>query len=171
VVKRYNIKNTWHGLKRGFRHSRAWASWRYAHLLAFLGIPTPKPIALLERRWGPFRSTAYFITDFADGIDAYNLLHSDKAKESKQEGLVKQFGEIIQMLADASITHGDFKATNFIITDDGLTIVDLDAMYEHRNKWNFRRAFRRDLRRFMDNWVDLPEVSKMFREELSGLEL
>jgi len=80
VVKRYNIKNARHAFKRSFRPSRAWISWRNAHLLASLGIATPKPIALVEKRLGPFRSTAYFITEHVDGIDAYSLFHSGRGK-------------------------------------------------------------------------------------------
>nr|BFE91984.1 hypothetical protein GCM10020185_25200 [Pseudomonas brassicacearum subsp. brassicacearum] len=49
VIKRYNIKNFAHWLKRFWRPSRAWHSWREGHRLAFLGIATPKPLALLEK--------------------------------------------------------------------------------------------------------------------------
>ena len=171
VVKRYNIKSTWHAFKRCLRPSRAWISWRNAHRLAFLGIPGPKPIVFLEKRWGPFRSTAYFVTEYVDGIDAYNLLHSHRAKGVDQEHLVKLFGELLQSLADASISHGDFKGTNFVVAKGGLSIFDLDAMCEYRLRWRFRRAFRRDCKRLMKNWTDLPEVARIFRDQLTNLEL
>jgi len=167
VVKRYNIKNTRHAIKRGFRPSRAWVSWRNAHRLESLGIPTPKPIALVEKRFGPFRSTAYFITEYVDGMNAYNLLHSDWEKESNLGNMVTRFGQLFQLLAGASISHGDSKATNYLIASHELFITDLDAMREHRFTGGFRRAFRRDLVRFMQNWADLPEVSSMFREEIN----
>lgn len=169
VVKRYNIKNTWHALQRCSRPSRAWNSWRNAHRLAVLGIPTPKPIALLEKRWGPFRSKAYFITEYVDGINVYHFFHSHKGKEVDQRDLVKQFEKLLQQLAAASISHGDFKATNFIITDNGLFITDLDAMREHQVRCRFRRAFGRDLKRFMQNWADLSEVGNIFRELIKRL--
>lgn len=171
VVKRYNIKNAWHALKRCFRPSRAWVSWRNAHRLGLLGIPTPKPIAFLEKRWGPFRSVAYFIMEYVDGIDAYHLLHSDRAQEINREGLVKRFVKLLQLFADASISHGDFKATNFIVANQGLSIIDVDGMCEHRLRWRFRRAFRRDCKRLMKNWTDLPEVAIIFRDQLNKLEL
>lgn len=171
VVKRYNIKNAWHALKRCLRHSRAWISWRNAHRLAFLGIPTPKPVALLEKRWGPFRSMAYFVTEYIGGIDAYHLLHSDRIKEIGHEGLAKRFGELVQLLANASISHGDFKATNFIVANEGLSIIDLDALCEHRLRWRYRRAFRRDCKRLMKNWMDSPEIAEIFRDQLANLEL
>jgi len=166
VVKRYNIKNAWHAFKRSFRPSRAWISWRNGHRLTSLGIPTPRPIALVEKRLGPFRSTAYFITEYVDGIDAYSLFHSDRAQGINMEKMVPRFVQLFQLLADASISHGDSKATNYLIENKELSITDLDAMREHRFKGGFLRAFRRDLVRFMQNWEDLPEVEKMFREEL-----
>ena len=171
VVKRYNIKNTWHALRRCLRPSRAWNSWRNAHMLAVLGIPTPKPIALLEKRWGPFRSKAYFITEYVDGIDVYHLFHSDKVKEIQYQDLVKQFGELFQQFANAFISHGDFKATNFIFSGGELIVTDLDGMHEHRFKCRFLRAFSRDLKRFMQNWADLSEVGNMFRERIKNIEI
>jgi len=169
VVKRYNIKNIWHALRRCTRHSRAWNSWRNAHRLALLGIPTPKPIALLEKRWGPFRFKAYFITEYVDGTNAYDLFHSKRIKEIKYEALVSRFKEVFQYLVDATISHGDFKATNFIITDREIFITDLDAMREHRSRYGFRRAFNRDLERFMKNWTDVSEVGNIFAELIRDL--
>jgi len=171
VVKRYNIKNAWHALKRCLRPSRAWISWRNAHRLALLGIRVPRPIMLMEKRWGPFRSTAYFMTEYVNGSDAYRLMYNQEAKETSQERLAKQFGELLQSFADASISHGDLKATNFILTAGGLFVVDLDAMREHRTRWRFRQAFTRDCSRLMKNWEDLPEVARTFQKQLSRLKL
>ncbi len=166
VVKRYNIKNVRHAFKRSFRASRGWISWRNAHRLVSLGIPTPRPIALVEKRLGHLRSTAYYITEYVDGIDAYSLFHSDKLGEIKRESIVTCFGQLFQQLADTSISHGDSKATNYIVAGNGLSITDLDSMREHLSRRIFLRAFTRDLDRFMRNWAELPEVSRMFREEI-----
>jgi tRNA A-37 threonylcarbamoyl transferase component Bud32 len=171
VVKRYNLKSVWHALKRCVRPSRASISWRNAHRLMSLGIKTPKPIAFVERRFGPLRTEAFFITEYVDGINAYELFHAEVAKEISRTDLIKQFGRLFQMLADASISHGDAKATNFIITKDALSLVDLDAVREHRFRKRFMRAFRRDLNRFMQNWEDLQELKSKFREEFDNLEL
>ena len=171
VVKRYNIKNARHALKRCPRRSRAWVSWRNAHLLLFLGIRTPKPIVFFENRWGPLRSRAYFVTEYVDGIDAYDLFRSDGTMENDREGLLEQFGELLQLLADASISHGDFKATNFIVAREGLFLTDLDGMREHRSRSQFRPVFRRDCERLMKNWEGLTELTQQFRNRLSSLDL
>jgi tRNA A-37 threonylcarbamoyl transferase component Bud32 len=171
VVKRYNIKNPWHAMTRAIRPSRAWISWRNSHRLNILGIPTPKPVALLEKRWGPFRYKAYFVTEYVSGMDAHGWFHSDLSKKKDAEDLVKQFRKLLQSLADASISHGDLKATNFIVTSQGLCTTDLDAMCEHRFRWQFVRAFRQDLDRLRRNWATLPQIDEMFREQLALIQL
>ena len=172
MVKRYNIKNLRHRLRRCIRPSRAWTSWQNAHRLSFiLGIPTPKPIMLIENRWGPFRSTAYFISEYIEGSDIYNLFHSNGTRDIRQEGIIELTGTLLQMLADASISHGDFKATNFIVSNRKLFVIDLDAMREHQFRWRFRRAFRRDLKRFRQNWTDSPIIDKLFLNQINKLEL
>ena len=171
VVKRYNIKNTWHAFKRSPRPSRAWKSWRNSHRLALLGIPTPKPIAFMEKRWGPFRSRAYFITEYVEGIHLHRLLRSGAMTEKNLKGLVERFVRMLQLFVDASLSHGDFKATNFLVAGEQIWVIDLDGMREHRFRWPFRQAFKRDCKRFMENWVNLPEVEKTFEIHLSALQV
>ena len=101
VVKRYNIKNYQHGLRRAFRKSRAWLSWANAHQLEFLGIPAPKPIALIENRLGPIRTTAYLITEFIEGPDALNYLTGTENPVGKLESLV----DILQKLSEVRVSH------------------------------------------------------------------
>jgi tRNA A-37 threonylcarbamoyl transferase component Bud32 len=163
VVKRYNIKNTWHGLRRAFRRSRAWQSWSNAHRMEFLGIPALKPIALIENRVGPLRTTAYLITEFIEGPDASEILRGDA------DDALQAISAILHELSDARISHGDLKATNFVMTDGGPVMVDLDGMKEHKNRQTFEQAFVRDLRRFMDNWQDDPGLQARFSGLLRDL--
>ena len=172
VVKRYNIKNLRHRFSRCIRPSRAWTSWRNAHRLSFiLGIPTPKPILFMENRWGPFRSTAYLMMEYIEGIDLHDFLHSNEVENIKQKGIIELTGKLLQMLADGSISHGDFKATNFILSSEKLYIIDLDAMREHHFRWRFRKAFKRDLTRLIQNWADMPEIEEMIIHQINKLEL
>jgi len=166
AVKRYNIKNTIHRLKRCLRPSRAAVSWRNSHLLGINGISTPKPLAFLERRWGPFRSTSYFITEYVDGTDTHTLFHSDGINDIDRKNVSRLFLDLIKQLADGLICHGDFKATNFIYAGGRIFVTDLDAMRKHCSRRKFRREFRKDMVRFMKNWSDLPETVGLFDERL-----
>ncbi|MDP2862987.1 MAG: lipopolysaccharide kinase InaA family protein [Desulfobacterales bacterium] len=169
VVKRYNMKNMWHATRRSYRQSRAWVSWRNAHLLKSIGVNTPNPVAMMEKRLGPLRSVSYILTEYIDGTDTYHLLNSDKAGEIHLFGLVKQFGELLRRFVSSSISHGDFKATNFIVSDKKLFITDLDAVCKHRLKWRFQKAFMKDLDRLMQNWKNAPHIDALFRDEISKI--
>ena len=172
IVKRYNIKNKLHALERCWRSSRASVSWRNAHLLKFCGILTPRPVMFFEKRFGYLRSKAYFLMEYIDGVDAYNFFHSNTYSGENSTGLARKFGVLFQMLADASISHSDFKATNFIITSDKkIYLIDLDGLRAHRCRWMFQRAFKKDCRRFMQNWQNLPEATQMFIKQLDRLKL
>ena len=163
VVKRYNIKNPWHGLRRAFRKSRAWQSWSNAHRMEFLGIPALKPVAMIENRMGPIRATAYLITEFIEGPDALQSLSTDP------NGELEAITSILQELSDVQISHGDLKATNIVMTDEGPVMVDLDGMKEHTNRQSFEQAFSRDLERFMENWHDNPRLKSRFSGLLRDL--
>ena len=56
------------------------------------------------------------------------------------------------------IEHGDMKATNIKIVGCDPWLLDLDGMRQHRLGWWFGRRHARDLRRFLKNWHNAPEI-------------
>lgn len=158
VIKRYNIKNFSHAVSRSFRKSRAWNSWEKSYHMEFLGIPSLKPLAMIENRIGPLRSTAYFVTEYIEGPDALDYLRTNKHANGEPEALA----DLLQNLLSSQISHGDLKATNFLIGSDGPVIIDLDAMRQLKDPAQFEKAFNRDLDRFMKNWEDQPELASRF---------
>jgi tRNA A-37 threonylcarbamoyl transferase component Bud32 len=152
VIKRYNIKSFWHWLQRCFRPSRAWVSWKNAYRLELLGIATPLPLAMRENRYGPLRREAYLVTEYTPGESLQNwmLQHGDC---SVPQWLDTAIERIFSIFWDSRVSHGDMKATNLLVTDDRqLQVIDLDAMAHHRPGKKFKKAFAKDLQRFMDNW-------------------
>jgi tRNA A-37 threonylcarbamoyl transferase component Bud32 len=160
VIKRYNIKGFAHWLKRFWRPSRAWHSWREGNRLAFLGIATPKPLALLERRFFWLRSSAYLITEYLPGPDIIErfapFVESGEAPEQELRALDELFAELI----GERISHGDFKGHNLFWHHDRWALIDLDSMCQHRSTSSFAPAYARDRARFMRNW---PESSALYR--------
>ena len=158
VIKRYNIKGLMHGLKRAFQKSRAWNSWENSYHMEFLGIPSLKPLAMIENRLGPLRGTAYFITEYIEGPDALDYLRSNTQPNGEPEALA----DLLQNLSTSQISHGDLKATNFLMASNGPVIIDLDAMRQLKDPAQFEKAFNKDLDRFMKNWEDQPELASRF---------
>lgn len=158
VIKRYNIKTWWHGLKRFWRPTRAWISWQAGIRLRALGIHTPKPLALKEERIGPFRKRGYLLVEASDGQDLLELLDGDESvagvAENETELLVKVVAEIQRLLDVMSrhhISHGDFKATN-LLWDEQLCVIDLDSIRWHSNETSWQTAFAKDKARLLRNW-------------------
>ena len=152
VVKRYNIKGFAHWLKRFWRPSRAWHSWREGNRLAFLGIATPKPLALLEQRFLWLRSRAYLVTEYLPGPDIIErfapYVESGAAPEDELLALDHLFAELIS----ERISHGDFKGHNLFWHVDRWALIDLDSMCQHSSASSFAPAYARDRARFMRNW-------------------
>ncbi len=151
VLKRYNIKNFWHGISRAFRPSRASISWQSAFRLELLGIATAKPLAMRENRLGPLRQEAYLLTEFTGGesLQAWMLRQGSL---QPPEWLDSQILRMFNILWFARVSHGDMKATNLVVDGEQLVVIDLDAMRWHKSGKRFRKAFAKDMQRFMDNW-------------------
>jgi len=160
VIKRYNIKGFAHWLKRFWRPSRAWHSWREGNRLAFLGIATPKPLAVLEKRFLWLRSRAYLVTEFLPGPDIIErfapYVESGAAPESELQALDQLFARLIA----ERISHGDFKGHNLFWQEDRWALIDLDSMCQHSSVGSFAAAYVRDRARFMRNW---PESSALYQ--------
>jgi hypothetical protein len=160
VIKRYNIKGFSHWLTRFWRPSRAWQSWREGNRLAFLGIATAKPLALLEKRRLWLRGGAYLITEYLPGPDIIErfapYVESGDAPESELVALDQLFAELIR----ERISHGDFKGHNLFWHQDRWALIDLDSMCQHRSLSSFAPAYARDRARFMRNW---PESSLLYQ--------
>lgn len=151
VLKRYNIKGILHWLGRFWRPSRAWHSWIEGNRLELLGIATPRPLAVLERRWCWLRGRAYLVTEYCGGEDliARFAPHVDDCPpEAELVALDRLFAALIR----ERISHGDFKGHNLFWDGGRWSLIDLDAMRQHSSQAGFARAYGRDRARFLRNW-------------------
>ena len=165
VIKRYNIKGAGHALSRAWRPSRAWHAWIEAHRLRFLGIATPRPLALIEHRLGPLRGRAWLVTEYCEGPHLQARL-AEHAGSGVPARLKEAIRALFARLAAERLSHGDLKATNFLCCGDDLVVLDLDAMRRHDSEAAWRKAWARDRARFLHNW---PEGSILQREMDSAL--
>ena len=151
VIKRYNIKGFSHWLKRFWRPSRAWHSWLAGWRLNFLGIATPQPLAMIERRLGPLRREAWLITAYCPGENLFQRL-GETGDDLPDQPTGNAMLHLFNQLNDARISHGDFKATNLLWHDDRVCLIDLDAMQSHDSETSWHKGWARDRARFVRNW-------------------
>lgn len=166
VIKRYNIKDVAHWFKRFWRPSRAWHSWREGNRLLFLGIATPKPLALLEQRVLGLRGKAYLVTEYLPGPDIIERFAPYIASGEAPESELLALDELFQQLISERISHGDLKGHNVFWHQDRWALIDLDAMCQHSSQSSFATAFARDRARFMRNWPADSALHQLLEQRL-----
>jgi tRNA A-37 threonylcarbamoyl transferase component Bud32 len=166
VVKRYNIKGLLHGLGRLLRRSRAALSWANAHRLRMHGIATAKPLALVERRFGPCRLQAYFLAEYIEAPDIAEWMRDKTIELELKRSLAGKLAELMYKLRLLQIAHGDMKATNIHVAADAPVLIDLDSLRHHASRRRFERQHVKDLKRLVRNWADRPHIQRMLIEAL-----
>ncbi|MCQ4315487.1 serine/threonine protein kinase [Stutzerimonas zhaodongensis] len=159
IVKRYNIKGPVHWLKRFWRPSRAWHSWVEGNRLAFLGIATPRLLAVKEQRWLWLRGRAWLITELLAGEDIIACFRPYLDSSPPEEQL-SALERLLETLIRERISHGDLKGHNLFWDQGQWTLIDLDAVQQHRSAASFARAYAKDRARLLRNW---PADSALYR--------
>ena len=153
VVKRYNVKDRWHRHRLRGRSTRALKAWRAGHGLRFAGLVTPRPRALIEMRSPEVgAAVAFLVVDHVEG-ERLDLAVDGAGVDAELNGaLARMFGAWRELRFE----HGDTKASNFVVKDGDIHVLDLDAAVFRRGGWRFARAHRREGLRFLANWADGP---------------
>lgn len=165
LAKRYNIKGFAHWLKRFWRPSRAWHSWVEGNRLDFLGIATPRPLAVLEHRCCGLRGRAYLITEYCGGpdiLERFRPLLNGTPPEEELQALERLFAALLR----ERISHGDLKGNNLLWQDGRWLLIDLDAMRQHTGAASFAEAYARDRARFLRNWPADSMLHRVLDERL-----
>jgi tRNA A-37 threonylcarbamoyl transferase component Bud32 len=164
VVKRYNIKNFWHGLNRAWRPSRAASAWSNTFRLKICNIATAAPVALLELRWGLLRREAYLLAEYVDAPDIAEVMATASAEQRQQAAM--NTARLLYKMQRLRLAHGDLKAANIKIVDGRPVLIDLDSMRDYRCAWKFAGRHARDLRRLLDNWQHNPVILRLMVQSL-----
>ena len=153
VAKRYNITGTQHRLRRIFKR-RGKDAWLNGLRLEFLGIPTAKPLGLVETgpRWWP--GPSYVLMEHLGGRDLATLTSTGAIDRFT----LKELCEIVDWFRLAGLSHGDFKSTNFLLHEGRLRVIDVDAVDVG--------AQQADIERLLANWPLESQVHKAVREGL-----
>ncbi|HEY5645093.1 MAG TPA: lipopolysaccharide kinase InaA family protein [Pseudomonadales bacterium] len=151
VVKRFNVKSFGHGLRRTLhRVPRYRRAWMYGQLLTLLDIPTARPMLLVEEQRLFWRGVAYLAQSDLGGLD----LPAEVAARGLSEARCTEIADLFSMLRSAGLCHGDTKASNFVVHQDRVHLIDLDAMRLSS------RGTKADVRRFLANWSG-PERARL----------
>lgn len=123
-------------IKYAFLDSRGKKAWRAGIYAKAHGIPTPAPIALLERRVGPFLTEGLFIAEYAEGLDGFMSYYgahfykkNDREAVHRKRRLTERLAELVARMHRSGICHGDLKKNNISVmpgADGGVDFLVLD---------------------------------------------
>ena len=165
VIKRYNLKNTAHWLRRCWRPTRAWHSWIEGNRLNFVGIATPRPLAVIEHRHFGLRGRSYLLTEYIGGQDIIAAFEP-YLDGGLPESMLRAVCALFAVLKRERISHGDLKGTNLIWQHDQAWLIDLDAVRQHADRRSFGEAFAKDRARFLRNWPAESALHRLLDEQL-----
>ena len=166
VVKRYNMKNVWHWLRRAVRRTRAADSWVLSNTLRLFGIMTPRPIAFIEKRFLGLRGKSWLLMEYVKGPNLAEYFANYQAEDPQFEKIATRVIALIKKITKLKMSHGDLKATNIIIHNDQPVLLDLDGMKEYKTQGKANRVYKKEMTRFMRNWKNQPGVKALFERLL-----
>lgn len=166
VIKRYNIKNTLHWMRRSLRKTRAAESWKLANTLRLFGVQTPKPIAFIEKRFLGLRHKSYFFMEYIKGPNLAEYFANYQADDAHFEKIAARVVTLLKDITKMKMSHGDLKATNILIENDKPVLLDLDGMKEYKTQKKANRVYKSEIKRFMKNWKNQPGVRALFEKLL-----
>lgn len=109
-------------LRRLFNATTARRQWRGAQRLAAAGIPAARPLLLASTRV----EDAAIELLVLERIHGPTLLHALACSPSVRQshGLARQAGALVRQTAGAHLFNRDGKPSNFIVSPDGLVVID-----------------------------------------------
>lgn len=145
VVKEYLRQDIVASVKRRLGRSRGRRSWLMGRTLLELGVPTPVPLAL-----GLVRDRELFVQQHVSGVPFSKMLQENHP-DTQAAG--KAIADVLALMAGAGFSHGDSKSQNFIWTDSGIQIIDLDAVRWTGVRRLARLRHRKDLARLRRDYA------------------
>lgn len=135
-VKGYRFLGIPYALKNLLRRTRALKSWAAANGLMVRGVDTPLPLAMLERRWGPFIRESFYITSWLDTarpLNTYIQTAGGLSARQTRAAFITACALAIRKLHASGIYHADLKSNNILVTERGdsswgFSFVDLDRV-------------------------------------------
>lgn len=130
VVKVYSKKR---GLSRVLHFllpSKAFMEYCLAQRLLSLGLPVPRHLMAIEKRWFPGGRESILVTEYLDGTEKVSSVFPLIDKHERKEFL-KDLAQFARSLHSTCFCHADFWARNILVEGKvgNFYIVDLDGGY------------------------------------------
>jgi tRNA A-37 threonylcarbamoyl transferase component Bud32 len=123
VYKRFRCAKWLDPLRATIADSPALRAWRGGYGLLVRRLPTPRPLAVIERiRWPMIRETYLLTEAIPDSMSLREYLRNvvsqlpPEAQRRRMQCIVEQLGRLVRRMHTCNLSHRDLKASNFLVT-------------------------------------------------------
>lgn len=158
VIKQYKALRFHRRLRYALTRSRARQSWENGQVMARLGIPVARPLAILEETSCAIPGRSIVLMPFQTGT-ALSEEHLPDLPDLP--AIAAKLHQAFSLMRTHRITHGDLKASNILIDENNDPhFIDLDASLLHRSPASFEKDRAKDEARFAKNWDSNPALAQ-----------
>ena len=164
VLKYYYPKNLAKKINYALRGSRCMRSWIAAKVFSRLGIPTAAPMMIHEQKGaiGITIKQSFLACHLAPGTPLCDITDEDVLQK-----VASQLDMTFTTMASYHISHGDLKANNIIVSNDGkIRFIDLDGVTIMSPKKKWTALWNRDRARFLRNWQTESPTYQIFADTI-----
>jgi tRNA A-37 threonylcarbamoyl transferase component Bud32 len=145
-LKQFCYPHFWGQVKEHFRRSKGLKAWMAANGMRARGIPSLKPLALVERKnWIGLKESFLFMETLADDQEMDRYILEGFADLNKKRLFIKAFARWLDGLHKMSLYHKDMKTCNILVSERGETwgfhLLDFEDI-RMNEKVNWKKLFR-----------------------------
>jgi len=122
VAKRHVSRKRFAAIWDCLRNSRSLRAWKMSFALLHRGLPVAQPLAVLERRFGPYLTNSIFLTEEVKPsinlrffITSLLPVMSAEKRRAVKFVLIEQLAELVRKMHKSGFAHRDMKATKVLI--------------------------------------------------------
>jgi tRNA A-37 threonylcarbamoyl transferase component Bud32 len=171
-LKQFRYPHFWGRVKECFRRSKGLKSWVAANGMRTRGIPTLKPLALVEKKSGlGLKQSILFMEALVNDLEMDRYVLKGFANLNKKRLFVKTFAHWLGGLHQMSLYHRDMKTCNILVSERGETwdfhLLDFEDI-RMNEKVNGKKLFRNflQLNTSTPNVMTKVDRFRFFREYL-----
>jgi tRNA A-37 threonylcarbamoyl transferase component Bud32 len=168
ALKQYRPRSWWKWVCSWVRPSGARRDWHLGRAVLAAGVPTARPLALLEPRPAGRLHAAYLATEWIESAENLHLFGWRLAEQPLKERLriaarsAESLGRLVGRMHARKISHRDLKGANLLVVEhDGSTatyLIDLSGV--RFRPWLSRRRRAADLARLAAGLEAHPWLSR-----------
>jgi tRNA A-37 threonylcarbamoyl transferase component Bud32 len=164
IYKRFRLTSRLDPWVNRLRRPAALRSWVHGHGLRERCLPTPRPLAVLHRTRGGLVREGYLLMEkVEDARDLHRfladlaVLPSNERRASLRER-IEQVARLVRQMHRCRLSHRDLKASNVLLTADGIHLIDLVGVTRHRKLGRRRKV--QNLARLHASFWNLPLLTR-----------